>query len=88
MVIGVGCVILALADTFGAVLAEISLASREAALLIVPGGGPFADIVRDLDRRFGLSDDAAHWMETWAMDKYANRIAYRLTSGEAVSIHD
>ena len=52
-VIKVGGGMLARADTFDAVLAEISLASREAALL-VPGGGPFADTVRDIDRQVGL----------------------------------
>ena len=75
---------LARADTFDAVIAEISLASREAALLIVPGGGPFADTVRDIDRQVGLSDDAAHWMAILAMDQYAHLIASRLPSGEVV----
>ena len=75
---------LARADTFHAVIAEISVANREAALLIVPGGGPFADTVRDLDRQVGLSDDAAHWMAILAMDQYAHLIASRLPSGEVV----
>ena len=66
-----------------AVLAEISLASREAALL-VPGGGPFADTVRDINRQVGLSDDAAHWMAILAMDQDAHLIASRLPSGEVV----
>ena len=83
-VIKVGGGLLARADTFDAVIAEISLASREATLLIVPGGGPFADTVRDLNRRFGLSDDAAHWMAILAMDQYAHLIASRLPSGEVV----
>jgi len=83
-VIKVGGGILARTDTFDAVIAEISLASREAALLIVPGGGPFADTVRDLDRRLGLSDDAAHWMAILAMDQYAHLIASRLPKGEVV----
>ncbi len=39
-VIKVGGGMFARADTFNAVIAEISLANREAALLIVPGGGP------------------------------------------------
>ena len=83
-VIKVGGGMLARADTFHAVIAEISVANREAALLIVPGGGPFADTVRDLDRQIGLSDDAAHWMAILAMDQYAHLIASRLPSGEVV----
>jgi len=40
-------------------------------VLIVPGGGPFADVVRIVYREHGLSEDAAHWMAVLAMDEYA-----------------
>jgi aspartokinase-like uncharacterized kinase len=40
-------------------------------VLIVPGGGPFADMVRDVGERKGISDDAAHWMAVLAMEQYA-----------------
>lgn len=40
-------------------------------VLIVPGGGAFADLVRRINNEHGLSDDAAHWMAVLAMDKYA-----------------
>ena len=40
-------------------------------LLLVPGGGGFADAVRDCDRRFGLSDRAAHRMAILAMEQFA-----------------
>lgn len=43
---------------------------RRHRLLVVPGGGAFADTVRDCDARFGLGDDAAHWMAILAMDQY------------------
>lgn len=49
-------------------LAQLACRHR---LLVVPGGGPFADTVRDYDRRYGLSDSAAHWMAILAMDQYA-----------------
>jgi aspartokinase-like uncharacterized kinase len=67
------------------VLLEIAAASQDVGLLIVPGGGPFADAVRDLDRRTGLSDDAAHWMAVLAMDQYAHVIASRFEGGTLVS---
>jgi aspartokinase-like uncharacterized kinase len=57
------------------VLATVALTRR---LLIVPGGGPFADAVRDADARIGLSDSAAHWMAILAMDQHAHLIADRL----------
>jgi aspartokinase-like uncharacterized kinase len=47
-------------------------------MLVVPGGGALADAVRDLDRRFGLSDGAAHRMAILAMDQLAEMIAERL----------
>lgn len=67
-----------------AVLGEIQAVSRDFSLLVVPGGGPFADLVRDIDRQVGLSDDAAHWMAVLAMDQYAQLIASRLTRGQVV----
>jgi aspartokinase-like uncharacterized kinase len=53
------------------------LAAREA-VLVVPGGGPFADAVRYVDRRVGLPDDAAHWAAILGMDQHAHAIAARL----------
>ncbi|MCD1296166.1 amino acid kinase [Methanocella sp. CWC-04] len=43
----------------------------DADILVVPGGGEFANIVRDIDRKYSLSDDAAHWMAILAMNEYA-----------------
>ena len=64
----------------GAVLAEGSLTAlagipRDGRTLIVPGGGPFADMVRAVDDRFDIGDDAAHWAAILAMDQYANALA-------------
>ena len=44
----------------------------------MPGGGPFADAVREFDRAMGLSSDAAHWMAILAMDQYAHVLAERI----------
>jgi 5-(aminomethyl)-3-furanmethanol phosphate kinase len=40
-------------------------------LLIVPGGGPFADAVRQA----GLDDEPAHWEAIAAMDRYGRCVA-------------
>ncbi|HII00989.1 TPA: amino acid kinase [Methanosarcinaceae archaeon] len=40
-------------------------------ILIVPGGGIFADAVREADRTFGLGADASHWMAVLGMEQYA-----------------
>lgn len=68
-----------------AVLQAIGEAARDHRLLIVPGGGPFADAVREMDRRLRLSDAAAHWMAILAMDQHAHLIASRLAGSVIVS---
>ena len=65
------------------VLEAIATASRNSRLLVVPGGGPFADAVRVVGKELQLSDDAAHWMAILAMDQYAHVLAERL-KGSAV----
>jgi len=42
---------------------------------VVPGGGASADVVRDLDERFGLRPGTAHWMAVLAMDQYGLLLA-------------
>ena len=51
-----------LKDWIGAVAAQ---AGR---IVLVPGGGPFADAVRDAQARMGFDDGAAHRMALLAME--------------------
>jgi aspartokinase-like uncharacterized kinase len=60
------------------VCAAVAEASRHHRIVVVPGGGPFADAVREFDRRVGLSPDAAHWMAMLAMDQFAHVLASRI----------
>jgi aspartokinase-like uncharacterized kinase len=46
-------------------------------LVIVPGGGPFADQVRDAQRGMNFSDRAAHAMAILAMDQFGHVILDR-----------
>ena len=78
VVVKVGGALLAHPIQLDGVLAALADAATARRLLIVPGGGPFADAVRDVDRRFALTDDAAHWMAVLAMDQYAHLLASRL----------
>ena len=39
-------------------------------ILIIPGGGIFADAVRACEREFNLGQDNAHWMAILAMNQY------------------
>ncbi len=38
------------------------LAGIDSPILIVPGGGAAADVVRSLDRVHGLGEEASHWI--------------------------
>lgn len=40
-------------------------------VLVIPGGGLFADAVRSASEKYKISDDAAHWMAILAMEQYA-----------------
>jgi 5-(aminomethyl)-3-furanmethanol phosphate kinase len=64
-------------------MAVLGAAARSQTLVVVPGGGAFADAIRRADRRFGLDDSAAHWMAILAMDQYAHLLA-ALTPGARV----
>lgn len=54
------------------------VAESPAKLVIVPGGGPFADAVRAAQAPLGYSDRAAHHMALLAMEQFGVVIAERL----------
>lgn len=61
----------------GVVRALVSAAARGARILVVPGGGPFADTVRAVDARVRIEPAVAHWMAVLAMEQYALLLASR-----------
>jgi aspartokinase-like uncharacterized kinase len=63
---------------------EIARLAREVSLVVVPGGGPFADAVREADRRCGLPPSTAHWMAIQAMDQYAELLVAVIPGGVIV----
>jgi aspartokinase-like uncharacterized kinase len=81
VVVKVGGGLLADIATLDRVLMIVVEAAQLRGLVVVGGGGPFADAVRAADRRLGLSDTAAHWMAILAMDQYAHLLADRITGG-------
>ena len=53
-----------------------ALAGAEAVrVVVVPGGGPFADAVRDAQPALGFGDRAAHRMALLAMEQYGTALA-------------
>jgi dihydroneopterin aldolase len=51
-----------------------ALAGSSLPIVIVPGGGPFANQVRSAQKRMRFSDDAAHAMAILAMDQFGHVI--------------
>ena len=88
MVIKVGGGLLSHADHFDRVLSAIGTFGRTRRVLIVAGGGPFADAVRKVDAEWRVSDDAAHWMAILGMDQFAHLIAARLDHGVVTTTRD
>jgi probable H4MPT-linked C1 transfer pathway protein len=76
-VVKVGGSLLASEELLDATLETIVRSAGHRRTVIVPGGGPFADVVRDADHRLRLDDHAAHWMAILAMDQCAHLLAAR-----------
>jgi aspartokinase-like uncharacterized kinase len=64
--------------------AATEMASRRP-VLVVPGGGPFADAVRAVDAQVGLADDVAHVLALRAMDQLGVLLRGLLPSAELVT---
>lgn len=54
---------------------EILAAARRLRVVVVPGGGPFADAVREAQPALGFGDRAAHRMALLAMEQYGTALA-------------
>lgn len=62
-------------------LRPIQLLRKRQAVLVVPGGGAFADTVRAVSARHGLGGSTAHWMAILGMDQYAHVLGDLLVGG-------
>jgi aspartokinase-like uncharacterized kinase len=80
----VGGGLLARTGALDLVTEALSAVTRGRRVLIVPGGGPFAEAVRTLYRRVKIGEDAGHWMAVLGMDQYAHALADRIAGAELV----
>jgi aspartokinase-like uncharacterized kinase len=69
-------------------LAAVSRLARDRRVLVVPGGGAFADDVRRSQLAQGFSDDVAHWMAILAMDQLARVIAAELAGAQLIYLRN
>jgi len=49
-------------------------------IIIVPGGGSYANLIRYIDKRLNISDDLAHWEAILCMDKNAEALHQQFPS--------
>jgi aspartokinase-like uncharacterized kinase len=64
---------------------EISRLGGVHRLLVIPGGGQFANLVRDFYARLSLSETAAHRMAILAMDQYGYLLGDLIPHAELVA---
>jgi aspartokinase-like uncharacterized kinase len=65
--------------------AEATEMATRRPVLVVPGGGPFADAVRAFDAQVGLADHVAHALALRAMDQLGVLLRPLLAGGELLS---
>jgi aspartokinase-like uncharacterized kinase len=63
---------------------EIARLGERHRLLIVPGGGAFADQVRESSKRYALDDTTAHNMALLAMDQYGHMLNELITGSSLI----
>lgn len=59
-------------------------------VLLVPGGGEFADVVRKWDRLHGLGDEPAHWLAVRSMDlagAFLRQVLRTTTTASVLDVH-
>lgn len=64
---------------------KLSELSKKHNLLVVPGGGEFADVARDLDKRFSLSNQVSHRMAILGMDQYGFLLSDLIAGSQAIN---
>ena len=73
---------LAFSDALRPWLDALSQCARH--VVVVPGGGPFADAVRAAQPRMGFDDRAAHHMALSAMEQYGRALVGLGRTNEAI----
>lgn len=67
-----------------ALCGKLSQLAKKYAIAVVPGGGRFADVVRDFDQHFSLPRDVSHRMAILGMDQFGLLLS-AVTPGSSVT---
>ena len=71
-----------------ALCAKLSRLAKDYGLVVVPGGGRFADAVRDSDERFNLSNGISHRKAILGMDQFGLLLAQHTPNSCATPLFD
>jgi aspartokinase-like uncharacterized kinase len=63
---------------------KLSELAKKYEIIVVPGGGKFADVVREFDRRYALSSDISHRMAILGMDQFGLSLSQIIPNSCAV----
>ena len=84
-VVKIGGGLLDRSGAFERVAGAVAACGAGRPFLVVPGGGPFADVVREQCRQRQIDADTAHWMAILGMDQYAHVLAWRIPGAALVA---
>jgi 5-(aminomethyl)-3-furanmethanol phosphate kinase len=84
-VIKVGGSIAAYPEKLRALCAKLSDVSKQHRIVMVPGGGEFADVARCMDERYSLSCGVSHRIAILGMDQYGLLLSDLLANSVLVS---
>src|SRR5664279_4627195 len=68
-----------------ALCTKLSEISKKQKIIVVPGGGEFADVVRCMDEMFSLSCGVSHRMAILGMDQYGLLLSDLIPNSATVS---
>jgi aspartokinase-like uncharacterized kinase len=72
-------------DKLKALCTTLNRESKKHKIVIIPGGGEFADVVRRLDEQFSLSCSTSHKMAVLAMDQFGLLLSDLMSNSAVVN---
>jgi aspartokinase-like uncharacterized kinase len=71
-------------DALRVLCQKLRLLARDHRIVVVPGGGKFANCVREVDKQFSLSKMTAHHMAIFGMEQYGLLLADLMTPNSKI----
>ncbi|MHA1212950.1 MAG: amino acid kinase family protein, partial [Candidatus Heimdallarchaeota archaeon] len=55
--------------------------------IIIPGGGIFAEVIRDIQKQYSITDEVAHWMAILAIDQHGLLLSNYIPKSEIIDLN-